>query len=186
MIAMKLITNMKDTQYFHTLPLDWQEPMDSSVCGEYVRSYFIGSRIVQTKSRTTFIVRSTTKGPSTSVYFTSTLLIAIELFMTLTTRQIFENRAANVVVKPIDTSQGNAIQALDAPLTLVVESSMDNGMIELPRTKQPKQNVYKNSGCETLIILLRRWRNVQQANPSDVANKMQLRVRPTGLIFDRS
>ena len=102
---MKLITNMKDTQYFHTLPLDWQEPMDSSVCGKYVRSYFIGSRIVQTKSRTTFIVRSTTKGPSTSVYFTSTLLIAIELFMTLTTRQILENRAANVVVKPIDTSQ---------------------------------------------------------------------------------
>ena len=83
-------------------------------------------------------------------------------------------------------THGNAIQALDAPLTLVVESSMDNGMIELPRTKQPKQNVYKNSGCETLIILLRRWRNVQQANPSDVANKMQQRVRPTGLIFDRS
>ena len=49
---------------------------------------------------------------------------------------------------------GKAMQAFDAPSSVAIESSIDNGMIALPKTKVPKQNVKRKIGCDTFTILL--------------------------------
>mmetsp|Transcript_24207 Transcript_24207/g.39517 ORF Transcript_24207/g.39517 Transcript_24207/m.39517 type:complete len:202 (-) Transcript_24207:2573-3178(-) len=111
----------------------------------YTRSQVKGSTIVQESNSPKFRMKRETKGTRTSFSVTLTLLNLFD-WKILLILQILENKAAKVVTKPTENSQGDAMHAISHPRILATPSSMLSGTIVNAIRSEPKAIITRKRG----------------------------------------